>query len=125
MVTAMHPTWEIVHARERDVFALGGDWIAQAGGIPQFSPDGFAESAAGRTPAFDTTRLGRWDTGLIEFLWDAKRMAASAGLIVDGSGLPDSARKLLGLLPENLARPGSPLRRRFRPLYELGGKTLG
>jgi phospholipid/cholesterol/gamma-HCH transport system permease protein len=125
MVTATHPTWKIVHATERDVFALGGDWIAQSGGIPQFPLDDLVNSVAGRILAFDTTSLGRWDTGLIEFLWDAKRMAARAGLIIDGSGLPDSARKLLGLLPEKLASPGSPLRRRFRPVYELGGRTLG
>ena len=88
-----HPTWKIVHAADRDVFALGGDWIAQSGSIPQFPPDGLAESASGHTLAFDTASLGRWDTGLIEFLWDAKRTAVSAGLLIDGSGLPDSGRE--------------------------------
>jgi phospholipid/cholesterol/gamma-HCH transport system permease protein len=120
-----YPTWRLIPGSDRDVFALGGDWIAQSGSIPQFPPDGLAESAAGRTLAFDTAGLGRWDTGLIEFLWDAKRMAVSAGVMIDGSGLPASARKLLGLLPDRLASPGSPLRRRFRPLYELGDKILG
>ena len=124
MAAETHPTWKLIYATNRDVFALGGDWIAQSGGIPQFPPDCLAESAAGRTIAFDTAGLGRWDTGLIEFLWDAKRSAASAGLRIDGSGLPDSARKLLGLLPDTLAAPGSPPHRRFQPLYELGGKTL-
>jgi len=46
-------------------------------------------------------------------------------LSIDGSGLSDSARKLLGLLPDKLASPASPPRRHFRPLYELGSKTLG
>jgi phospholipid/cholesterol/gamma-HCH transport system permease protein len=125
MAAETHPTWKIVHAAGRDVFALGGDWVAQSGSIPQFPPDGLAESASGHTLAFDTASLGRWDTGLIEFLWDAKRTAVNAGLLIDGSGLPDSARKLLGLLPDQLASPASPPRRHFRPLYELGSKTLG
>jgi len=124
MAAEAHPTWRLIYTTNRDVLSLGGDWIAQSGSIPQFPPDCLAESAAGRTIAFDTAGLGRWDTGLIEFLWDAKRTAASAGLRIDGSGLPDSARKLLGLLPDKLTAPGSALRRRFRPLYELGGKTL-
>lgn len=125
MAAGAQPTWKHISAPDREVFALGGDWIAQSGSIPQFPPDCLAKSAAGRTIAFDTAGLGRWDTGLIEFLWDAKRTAASAGFRIDGSGLPESARKLLGLLPDKLAAPGSALRRGFRPLYELGGKTLG
>ncbi len=124
MASGTHPTWRHIPAPDRDVFALDGDWIAQSGNIPQFPPDCLARSAAGRTIAFDTAGLGRWDSGLIEFLWDAKRTAASAGFRIDGSGLPDSARKLLGLLPDKLAAPGSSVRHRFRPLYELGGRTL-
>lgn len=116
--------WELVRAADRDVLALGGDWIAQSGRIPRFPEERLTGSAAGRTLAFDAALLGRWDSGLIEFLWDAKRVAASAGFVVDGSGLPASARKLLGLLPDELPRTGPVRRRRFRPLYELGGRTL-
>jgi phospholipid/cholesterol/gamma-HCH transport system permease protein len=82
-------------------------------------------SAAGRIVAFDTTGLGRWDTGLIEFLWDAKRAATQAGVAIDPGSLPESARKLLGLLPDRLAESAPPERGGFRPLYWLGGKTLG
>jgi phospholipid/cholesterol/gamma-HCH transport system permease protein len=115
------PTWKRLRAPDRDVFALGGDWIAQSGRIPAFPADG----VAGRTVAFDTVGLGRWDTGLIEFLWDAKRAAATAGVAIDSSSLPDSARKLLGLLPDKLPEPPPPPRRRFRPFYWVGGKTIG
>jgi phospholipid/cholesterol/gamma-HCH transport system permease protein len=123
MATETLPTWELVRAPDRDILTLSGDWIAQSGRIPPFPGDSLTESG-GRTLAFDTAHLGRWDTGLIEFLWDAKRMASNAGLTFDGGGLPASARKLLALLPDKLVSPGSSLRRRFRPLYELGGKTL-
>ncbi len=119
------PTWERSHRNNGDVFALGGDWIAQSGLIPMFPADELAGNAAGQAIAFDTAGLGRWDTGLIEFLWDAKRAATSAGLTIDGSSLPESARKLLALLPDNLAKPPLPPRRRFRPLDWLGGKTIG
>ncbi len=119
------PTWERHHLRDGDIFALGGDWIAQSGRIPGFPADELAGSAAGQAVAFDTANLGRWDSGLIEFLWDAKRAAASAGLAIDASSLPESARKLLALLPDTLAKPPPPPRRGFRPLYWLGGKTIG
>jgi phospholipid/cholesterol/gamma-HCH transport system permease protein len=119
------PSWKRRRATDRDVFALAGDWIAQSGGIPSFPDDALAGAPAGTTLTFDTAELGRWDTGLIEFLWDAKRAAAAAGVAIDASSLPDSARKLLGLLPETLATPAAPPRGGFRPLYWLGGKTIG
>ncbi len=122
---AKPPTWERQHRKNGDIFVLGGDWIAQSGRIPAFPADGLAGNAAGEAIAFDTANLGRWDTGLIEFLWDAKRAAASAGLTLDGSSLPDSASKLLALLPDRLAKPLPSPRRGFRPLYWLGGKTIG
>ncbi len=119
------PTWERQYRENGEVFALSGDWIAQSGRIPMFPADGLAGNSAGQVISFTTVNLGRWDTGLIEFLWDAKRAAASAGLTIDGSSLPESARKLLALLPDKLAKPPPPQRRGFRPLYWLGGKTTG
>ena len=115
------PTWKRVRARDRDVYALGGDWIAQSGHIPEFPGDGLG----GQVLAFDTADLGRWDSGLIEFLWDAKRAAAAAGVAVDTASLPDSARKLLGLLPDRLAKPAAPSHWLFRPFYWFGGEVLG
>ena len=69
--------------------------------------------------------VGRWDSGLIEFLWDAKRAAIAAGLAIDTAALPDSARKLLGLLPERLTEQKPPARHGFRPLSWTGGRTIG
>jgi phospholipid/cholesterol/gamma-HCH transport system permease protein len=118
------PTWKIVRTKDPEVFALGGDWIAQSGRVPEFPADAFAGSGAGHTLAFDTADLGRWDSGLIAFLWDVKRAAQTAGFVLDGSTLPESADKLLGLLPDQLAEPGAPPHRGFRPLYWLGGKAI-
>lgn len=124
MTAKSPPTWQLVRAKDRDVFALGGDWIAQSGCIPRFAAIDVAGTAAERTIAFDTAGLGRWDSGLIEFLWDAKRAAASTGFSIDGAGLPEAARKLLDLLPTELPTREEPRRRTFRPIYWLGGKTL-
>ncbi len=44
--------------------------------------------------------------------------------ISDSATLPDSARKLLGLLPEEAAAPPATARPGWRPLYQLGGKII-
>ena len=108
----------------RDVLTLAGDWIAQSGRIPEFSADGLAKVTPGRSLDVDVGGIGRWDSGLIEFLWDAKRAAIAAGITLDTTALPDSARKLLGLLPERLAEPGPSPRSGLRPLRWLGGRSI-
>ena len=50
--------------------------MAQSGRLPGLPKDGLAGVTAGQTVAFDVNGIGRWDSGLIEFLWDAKRAAA-------------------------------------------------
>jgi phospholipid/cholesterol/gamma-HCH transport system permease protein len=107
------------------VLALTGDWIAQSGRIPVFPANGLATIAAGTTVPLDIQSLGRWDSGLIAFLWDAKRVALTTGVNLDTSALPASARKLLGLLPDRLAAPEPAPKPGFRPLYRLGGRAIG
>jgi phospholipid/cholesterol/gamma-HCH transport system permease protein len=109
----------------KDVLVLEGDWIGQTGQIPEFPPNGLEHTISGQPLAFDLAGVGRWDSGLIEFLWDAKRAATAAGITLDTATLPDSARKLLGLLPERLTESKRGGRKRVRPLDWLGGRTLG
>ena len=113
---------------------IAGDWIGQSGAIPAFSPAALdpvgggaprGELGGGATLRLDIAGVGRWDTGLIEFLWDVRRAANAQGISIDTANLPESARKLLGLLPDRLAEPRTPPRRRFRPLSWLGGQTIG
>jgi phospholipid/cholesterol/gamma-HCH transport system permease protein len=125
VATETPPSWKRLRTADRNVFALAGDWIAQSGHIPEFPADGLNGSAASQTVAFDIAGLGRWDSGLIEFLWDAKRAAATAGVAIDTGSLPESARKLLGLLPDKLPKPEPLPHWRFRPFYWFGGKILG
>lgn len=119
------PAWQIHRSKGLETLSLTGDWIAQSGYIPVFPADGFTGTAAGRTLGFDIAGVGRWDSGLIEFLWDAKRNALDAGLGVDSATLPDLARKLLGLLPDQFAQHPPKRHSRFQPLGWLGGRTIG
>src|SRR5271165_4559195 len=121
---AAAPAWQLRLMSGRPVLSLAGDWIAQSGRIPGFPHNGLAEIAAGQILGFDIADVGRWDSGLIEFLWDAKRAAVSAGVTIDSETLPPSARKLLGLLPDRMAQTPSARRRGFGPLYWLGGLAI-
>ena len=114
---------KFVDAKERHVFVLAGDRIAQSGCIPEFPTDGLADSAAGHALAFDTTNPGRWDTGLVELL-GMRSTATTFGLALDATAVPKSARELSSLLPEELAKTEPPPWQAFRPLHWLGGKTI-
>jgi phospholipid/cholesterol/gamma-HCH transport system permease protein len=118
------PSWQVRQGEDGDVLALTGEWIAQTGRIPAFPADGLAGIAAGRTLTVDVDGIVRWDSGLIEFLWDVKRSALTGGISIDYARLPESARTLLGLLPDRLAEPKPPTRPGFRPLYWVGGETI-
>lgn len=121
----MSPNWQLRRMNDHTVLALGGDWIARSGRVPEFSADHARNDWGGKTLGFDTARLGHWDSGLIAFLWDVKRAAANSALAVDSSGLPEAASKMLGLLPDRMAAPRPPSRRGFRPFFWLGGRVLG
>jgi phospholipid/cholesterol/gamma-HCH transport system permease protein len=123
--TADKPSWQIRRTEGGDVLTLNGDWIAQSGQIPTFPPNALAEIEAGQTVALDIAGVGRWDSGLIAFLWDAKRGAATGGLTIDPNPLPAPARTLLGLLPDRAAEPPPARRRRFAPFDWVGGRTIG
>jgi phospholipid/cholesterol/gamma-HCH transport system permease protein len=69
-----------------------------------------------RRVAFDTSRLGRWDTMLVAFLWDIKRASTASGMIFDDSALPPSARQLVSLLPAAPRKQRTPAQLRFRPV---------
>ncbi len=121
----MVPRWQLRRTGDHNVLAFSGDWIALSGLVPGFPPDTLAAVPAGETLAFDMGEVGRWDTGLIAFLWDARRAAVTAGLDIDTATLPNSARKLLGLLPDRSAEPAPSSRRRPGLLGWIGGGTIG
>jgi phospholipid/cholesterol/gamma-HCH transport system permease protein len=119
------PRWQLRRTGDHAVVVCSGDWLAVSGLVPEFPPDGLAGVAHGDTLSFDIGGVGRWDTGLIAFLWDARRAAVSAGVDIDSATLPASARKLLGLLPDHLDKPALAARRRAGLLSWIGGRTIG
>jgi phospholipid/cholesterol/gamma-HCH transport system permease protein len=123
--TSPGPAWQIRQVGGRRVLTLTGDWIALSGRVPAFPADGLNGIVAGQVLTLDIAGAGRWDSGLIAFLWDARRVAIAAGVAVDPEGLPESARTLLGLLPDRLAEPAAARRGGFAPLSWLGGETIG
>lgn len=123
--TDASPAWQLSQTEARNVLSLSGDWIGQSGTIPVFSGDALSGVVPGRPIGLDMARVGRWDSGLIEFLWDAKRAVVAAGLAFDSAAAPESAQKLLGLLPDSVADVPAPRRKRFNPLFWAGGVYLG
>ncbi len=117
--TVSPPNWEI----DGNALTLHGDWLAQAGSTPPFPDD--ALTGVTRSLSLNMAGVGQWDSGLVAFLWDAKRSAMSAGIGFDTKGLPDSTRKLLGLLPDRVAPPSPAPGHHFRPLSWFGGRIIG
>jgi len=119
--TATRPNWQLLQDRGRSTLVLTGDWIALSGQIPAFASQEPPITPPGQPLRVDTTRLGRWDSALVAFLWDVKR----AGLSFDKNSMPDAMQKLLGLLPEHIQADPPPRRWRFRPLRSTGAAALG
>ena len=57
------------------------------------------------TLRFDDTELRTGDTSLLVFLSTIRRQAQARGLVFDDGGLPDAARRLLGLLSAEAFSP--------------------
>jgi phospholipid/cholesterol/gamma-HCH transport system permease protein len=76
---------------------LAGDWLA--GNIPLSLRDVVAEFAA--TPPskliFETSTLGRWDSGLLTFLAKLQGLCVERGATFDDGQLPPGVRRLLAL----------------------------
>lgn len=70
--------WRLHQANGRNILEVRGDWIAQSGRVPAFSAEALRGGLAGEVVAIDSAELGRWDSGLVAFLWDLKRAAATA-----------------------------------------------
>lgn len=76
---------------------VGGDW--RLGGRTA-AADPILDQIRNRRPAaiaFDTSKLGRWDTALLTRLVAIQAEAEATGVPLDDAGLPDGARRLLRL----------------------------
>jgi len=94
------PTARLRAEADGVTIVLAGDWIAQTGALPGFARSALDGNGSPASLGFDTSGLGRWDSGLIAYLWEVKREAARRALPLDPQALPGSARQLLQLLPQ-------------------------
>jgi phospholipid/cholesterol/gamma-HCH transport system permease protein len=111
--------WQADADRLGVVVTLSGEWIISAdirggpGSVRQIF-DAAGPAAGGLRVAFDSRRLGRWDSTLLAFLVDVRRQAAALAISFDDAGLPPAAARLLALSAEagpvvTRARPKNPL----------------
>jgi phospholipid/cholesterol/gamma-HCH transport system permease protein len=121
---ARAPAWRVAPAEGGAALAVWGDWIAQSGLVPVFPADGLGGVSAHGTLALGMSGVGRWDSGLIAFLWDARRAAEAGGIAVDDGALPQAARKLLGLLDDRLPADAPAPAPHGGPLVWTGAGTL-
>jgi phospholipid/cholesterol/gamma-HCH transport system permease protein len=109
------PAWQFRSSNGAGTITLSGDWLTRSNvHAPELAR--LCRDPAIRRVAFDTGRLGQWDTMLVAFLWDIKRAAGASGMVFDDSGLPPSARELVSLLPAAPRKPRTPAQHRPRPL---------
>ena len=73
---------------------------------------------------FDTRELGDWDTGLITALIAIHRAAEAKGIQVDDGGLPEGARRLVGLAFTVKEREGARRDVRQKPFLERVGESV-
>jgi len=118
------PQWRFETAARQNRLTLSGDWTSHQGALPHFPAEGLATALRDQPLQVETHDLGRWNSALVTFLWQVRQAAQQAGLTFAEDGLPPSARKLLGLLPDRPA--ATPPRRRppFRPVTALGRWTI-
>ncbi len=86
------------------VVVLSGDWIAAdrlKSGLPSIPS---ASKGLGGI-AFETSGLGRWDSALLIFLADIRRLARENAVTFDADGLPKAAVGLLALIAEDAPEP--------------------
>jgi phospholipid/cholesterol/gamma-HCH transport system permease protein len=119
------PRYKVRPSAQGQELVLDGDWIAQAGLIPDLPQSLFGSAPAKGSCAVSMDDVARWDSGLIAFLWDVKRAATAAQRPMDWTRLPQPAQMLLELLPDRTDAPAAPARRRFAPVRWIGGVAIG
>ncbi|MUG05527.1 ABC transporter permease [Bombella sp. ESL0378] len=120
------PSWALQESKGRLCLALKGTWNIQTQNGINFPQDSFASvaSIADKTVTVDVTGLQNWDVSLIAFLWDVKKAACQASLTLDEQTLPDSAQRLLALLPDKPAEVTPHQEHHEGFLSRVGGKCL-
>jgi len=104
--------------------SLEGDWLVSDTdadrGVSRLLHDDVSLSSIG----FDTGGLGHWDSSLLVFLSQIRQAAAHFKVGFDETGLPNTARRLLDLLPVSVG-PAVPPIPKASIAEKLGVHVLG
>lgn len=91
----------------RAVVALAGVWSIQEA-LPE--PEAAAQQVLGLSPNaldFDTSRITRWDSGLLVFLIRFEHLLQDKGIAIERAGLPEGVRGMLALAEAVPEREGA------------------
>lgn len=80
------------------VISLTGDWLLNHD-LPELETvfDKLRRTPKPKSVAFESDKLGEWNTGLVKALIAIVQAAQASGVEIDDSGLPKGARKLVSL----------------------------
>src|SRR5271155_2479682 len=81
------------------VLSLSGDWTARNEAALARAPGPLLERSDIQAITFDSRNLGRWDSSLLLFLLSVCEASRRRHIVLDTTGLPAAARRLLALLP--------------------------
>ncbi len=93
------------------LITLAGDWITLEDGGAAAETAALFDRKDLKAIAFDSQRLGRWDSSLLVFLSVVRIAAAPRSIRVDDSGIPIAARRLLALMPQQVTPAITPPKR--------------
>lgn len=105
--------------------SFSGDWLLDSG-LPAIDPvlDHLQKSSAPALVSFDSSELGDWDTGLITTLIAIHRRASDQDIVVDDTGLPEGARRLINLAFVVKEREGARRHTLHKPFLERVGEDV-
>ena len=105
--------------------SLGGIWLLGQN-LPGPDPvlDRLRQAPKPDNVAFEATALSDWDTGLITALMAIYKSAQANGVVVDDSGLPEGARKLIALALAVKEREGARRSHDNKGFLEKVGKNM-
>src|SRR5690349_10633232 len=79
------------------VASLEGDWLVKQA-LPEVEMvEKELKDASARSLEFDTSKLGRWDSGLLAFLVACSDLCNQLQIEFKGESLPEGVRKLIRL----------------------------
>jgi phospholipid/cholesterol/gamma-HCH transport system permease protein len=81
------------------VLSLSGDWTARNEAALAQAPEPLLEHSDIKEILFDSSNLGRWDSSLLIFLLSVCEASRRRHIVLDPTGLPAAARRLLALVP--------------------------